>query len=329
MALKKQDAGALALVAAVVGGLGGLAYYLLKKKPPPPPTGKCTPLDRKCSGNDLYECGVDEQWHLFEKNAVVCIPAAYICQYCNKQFSSQAELEAHIKSVHQQPHPYVCPYCSERFDYAVDLANHIALAHPYEPAEPSFWPVEYICPYCNTAFKTMTELFAHIEELHDSLIPSGDGILLIDTKPVKAEISISDTYLGITPLEWRVGGLSYPLPFRIGWHRVVGYNEPRNLVVFVIPGVTTKIMATYTSWGEPVPQLKPDSFVVVKTEPVRAEFNIEGVWQGLTPQTIAISSQWVWNIGFGRVTGYLIPRNREVITKPGETIEVIGTYVQG
>lgn len=39
-------------------------------EPPPPP--ECNLGDMKCLGYGLYECGVDEQWHLTEQNSLEC-----------------------------------------------------------------------------------------------------------------------------------------------------------------------------------------------------------------------------------------------------------------
>lgn len=70
----------------------------------------------------------------------------YPCPYCPAEFASQAELDAHIRDVHDIEPPIVPPP-----------------------------PPEYECPYCDMAFYTQAELDDHIERWHAVVPPPDDG----------------------------------------------------------------------------------------------------------------------------------------------------------
>ncbi len=334
------------LIVAGIGAAAATTYALIKRKPAPQCnvdadcpegyaciSGRCVKIPSQCSVDqdcpDNYQCigGI----------CILKTGVKYHCEYCGDVFDTPEELAEHIRTVHSQPNPFACPYCDEKFAYAVDLATHIALAHPTDPPvdTPPEWPVRYVCPYCQQESATMTGLFSHVSSVHEGSTPSGCATLLLDTQPVKAEVGIGGPSLGITPVTYEMCDLPYPLAFRVAWHRVAGYYEPRNLCFFMIPGVQTKILANYTPWEEEIPQLKPDSFLKVKTSPLNFGFYVDGGWQSFAPQTIVISSQWVWTVTWSRYIGYWyyppeqydMPQPVEVISKPGETVEITGVYV--
>ncbi|GAI71565.1 unnamed protein product, partial [marine sediment metagenome] len=45
---------------------------------------------------------------------------------------------------------YSCPYCEAEFATEAELQAHIATAHPAEPPQ-----IIYMCPYCGAKFSTM------------------------------------------------------------------------------------------------------------------------------------------------------------------------------
>lgn len=57
----------------------------------------------------------------------------YVCPICGQKFSSQAELEEHMRIAHPTPLGYSCPYCSVSFNTLDELVNHVASEHPDKP----------------------------------------------------------------------------------------------------------------------------------------------------------------------------------------------------
>jgi len=73
----------------------------------------------------------------------------YACPYCTAEFSTEAELLAHIRAAHIGQPPqviYVCPYCGARFSTMSELADHIARMHPPVAAPPAVPPPEVAPP---------------------------------------------------------------------------------------------------------------------------------------------------------------------------------------
>lgn len=65
---------------------------------------------------------------------------------------------------------YTCPYCGAEFTTEAELLAHIAAQHPEEP--PEVW---YTCPHCGATFTTEEELLAHIELEHPE-VPPPEGV---------------------------------------------------------------------------------------------------------------------------------------------------------
>ena len=90
----------------------------------------------------------------------------YACPYCPAEFSTQAELLAHIVEAHAGQPPqiiYMCPICGARFDTMTAVQEHMAIAHPP--------PKVYTCPHCGTQFSTEAELSYHIQLVHPTIPP--------------------------------------------------------------------------------------------------------------------------------------------------------------
>lgn len=91
-------------IIAIIGAAGYALYeFVFKKKPP---SGACTPGKTKCSGYDLYTCGVDEKWHLTTANSTACgyVPPnggdEFTCDICGALFPTLALLQAHVTTAH-------------------------------------------------------------------------------------------------------------------------------------------------------------------------------------------------------------------------------------
>lgn len=119
----------------------------------------------------------------------------YACPYCGAEFSTEAELLAHIVTAHPAEPPqviYMCPICGARFSTLTALQEHMAIAHP-PPAPPV---VYYTCPICGATFTSQAELDYHMATVHPEAPPA---------PPVAvADIRVED--LTIEPTEVYVGG---------------------------------------------------------------------------------------------------------------------------
>ncbi|GAI66245.1 unnamed protein product [marine sediment metagenome] len=116
----------------------------------------------------------------------------YMCPYCGAKFSTMSALQAHITAIHPPAPPpvvYACPYCPATFATEAELAYHIETVHP--PAPP---PVVYTCPHCGAQFATEAELASHIETIHPPAPPPG----VADIKVENLTIDPSEVYIGET-----------------------------------------------------------------------------------------------------------------------------------
>lgn len=113
----------------------------------------------------------------------------YACPYCSAEFSTQAELYAHIVKAHAGQPPkiiYMCPYCGARFDTMTALQEHMATAHPP--------PKVYTCPHCGAQFSTEAELNYHIQIAHPAPPEVPPGVS--DIRVENLTIEPTEVYVG-------------------------------------------------------------------------------------------------------------------------------------
>ena len=79
------------------------------------------------------------------------------CQFCEKSFSNNANLQRHIRSTHQDEKPYDCPYCGESTQTEINLRGHIKRNHKDERK----------CEYCDKRFINIGNVRRHIRMVHD------------------------------------------------------------------------------------------------------------------------------------------------------------------
>ncbi len=92
-------------------------------------------------------------------------PPVYECSVCGATFGSQAELDQHVTSVHGQPPPtYECSYCGQSFSSQAELNDHIASVHNQPPT--------YACPICGAEFPSQAALETHIASAHPNPPPA-------------------------------------------------------------------------------------------------------------------------------------------------------------
>lgn len=105
-------------------------------------------------------------------NSIAGPPAEYPCSYCSLVFSTLAELDAHIRDVHEYEPPvppppqYDCPYCSMKFDTYAAMLQHVEDKHTYTPP-----PKPYNCTQCTMSFYTYQELIDHMSVYHPEKPP--------------------------------------------------------------------------------------------------------------------------------------------------------------
>lgn len=125
------------------------------------------------------------------------VPPIYACPICGEQFSTQAELLAHIASAHPGEPPqtiYVCPICGAQFSTIEEYNQHIATEH---------LPAVYTCPICGTEFASQDALNAHIASAHPEQPPvvgvqitsiTLDKTSLIESDPFTIAITFSNPF---------------------------------------------------------------------------------------------------------------------------------------
>lgn len=64
---------------------------------------------------------------------------AYICEYCNKEYTGKNSLRRHIK-LHIQDRPYRCTQCPKKYARQDQLTDHLKKHSDVKPN---------VCPYCN------------------------------------------------------------------------------------------------------------------------------------------------------------------------------------
>jgi len=88
----------------------------------------------------LALAGAAGLWFLAKKPKAV--PPIYTCSYCGAQFSTEAELLAHIAATHPGPMVYyTCPTCGATFLTQEELDAHILAQHVPEGVVPAGSPV--------------------------------------------------------------------------------------------------------------------------------------------------------------------------------------------
>ena len=90
----------------------------------------------------------------------------YQCENCNKYFSKQSNLKAHVARVHlkmKPPKKYICTECDTAFDDVRKLECHTNRIHlkirPYK------------CEQCKLAFVVESELKGHVNRVHLKVEP--------------------------------------------------------------------------------------------------------------------------------------------------------------
>ncbi|XP_072550961.1 zinc finger protein 423 [Salminus brasiliensis] len=91
----------------------------------------------------------------------------YVCESCDKQFSSVDDLQKHLLDMHTFV-LYHCTLCQEVFDSKVSIQVHLAVKHSNEKKM-------YRCTACAWDFRKESDLQTHVKHTHLSQ-PSGPGV---------------------------------------------------------------------------------------------------------------------------------------------------------
>ncbi|TGZ61672.1 hypothetical protein CRM22_007871 [Opisthorchis felineus] len=81
------------------------------------------------------------------------------CAFCNKVFTKNCNLSAHIKTVHKGVKPFECVLCYKGFTRNSDLHKHIDAVH--KGLKP------FGCKLCRKTFSQKSSLRRHIEAIHE------------------------------------------------------------------------------------------------------------------------------------------------------------------
>ncbi|XP_037395947.1 zinc finger protein 423 isoform X4 [Pygocentrus nattereri] len=91
----------------------------------------------------------------------------YVCESCDKQFSSVDDLQKHLLDMHTFV-LYHCTLCQEVFDSKVSIQVHLAVKHSNEKKM-------YRCTACAWDFRKESDLQTHVKHTHLNQ-PTGPGV---------------------------------------------------------------------------------------------------------------------------------------------------------
>ena len=80
------------------------------------------------------------------------------CLHCQKSFTQNSSLQTHIKTVHLNERNFKCPHCNKVFGRNSSLQSHIKTVHLNER--------NFKCPHCNKVFGRNSSLQRHINAIH-------------------------------------------------------------------------------------------------------------------------------------------------------------------
>jgi uncharacterized Zn-finger protein len=104
------------------------------------------------------------------------------CSICNKTFSTNTNLQRHIKTVHEKIKRFTCAHCPKSFYRKEHLQRHIARCHTFtnDSTTNSNRPFECDIDNCGKFFKTKRDLKLHQRRVHSGEFPL--IILMFDHK---------------------------------------------------------------------------------------------------------------------------------------------------
>eukprot|EP00808_Paulinella_micropora_P032083 g24927.t1 len=113
----------------------------------------------------------------------------FACSSCNSTYSTEAERDVHVQTVHLAQRPFTCPQCSKSFTTSGRLKLHLSEVHdnasktlPCPRCHRRFkhrWELKdhtmrahtgekpFACPNCTKRFVTRSELIVHMRGTHD------------------------------------------------------------------------------------------------------------------------------------------------------------------
>ena len=81
----------------------------------------------------------------------------HICQLCGIEYSDEAYLGLHIRSIHEVGHGW--QVCGKVFTQAAHLTRHMASVH--RGGKP------YHCTQCGKGYRDNSQLYQHTQEVHN------------------------------------------------------------------------------------------------------------------------------------------------------------------
>ena len=105
------------------------------------------------------------------------------CDFCGKDYSTDNALKLHIKRIHLKELDFMCNQCDKKFTSKADLKNHINSRHE-EPES----KLVFVCDTCGKSYATSVKLKNHI--LYDHQQKAGIFILPRARNLIWGKISI-------------------------------------------------------------------------------------------------------------------------------------------
>lgn len=146
--------------------------------------------------------------------------------------------------------------------------------------------------------------------------PPAQGILMIDTSPVKGEVFVDGVSWGVAPQSRSLN----PGTYTVSFGDLAGYTKPPPQTAVVTEGQTTTVIGEYT------PISPGQGTLTVDTTPIKGEIFVNGASWGVAPQSRNLDPG-VYTVSFGEMPGYTKPSAQTVTVTEGKTSSVLGTYV--
>lgn len=151
-----------------------------------------------------------------------------------------------------------------------------------------------------------------------TLAPPTQGILSVDTTPVKGVVYVDGVLWGVAPVSASIDAGVHNVSFG----QVSGYTPPPTITVNVVAGTETPVLGTYVEIPPPPPT---QGTLAVNTTPVSGQIFVNGQSWGMSPQFRQLDPG-LYLVSFGDVAGYVKPTNITANVVAGEETDVTGVY---
>jgi hypothetical protein len=119
-----------------------------------------------CPHCDRWEHSIGSlQFHIASKHSDLNearLATPHVCEFCQKRFKTEEEMDTHRAASHQGPHPFTCGDCGKIFSNSTTLRVHVRNVHPSGDRA--------MCTLCSDrSFKSQSHLKTHEYQYHPEL----------------------------------------------------------------------------------------------------------------------------------------------------------------